>query len=364
MDELDELEKQGYELVDIIAGDVTPKKEIQYLVDKVVSDKRPNFYSDILFDLTSERFPEERAKILWQEILKHKYMMSEKLGRNIGIRVTTLDYLENIKKLIKAPLIISETALLKTIKLSNTDPLTGLFNRRYLLEKLSEMVAEAEASKEKICVFMMDLDGFKKFNDREGHQAGDVILQEFAHSLRENFRSTDFIARYGGDEMVCILPSTDKIVAKTIAQKVCSQIKSTFLETGISLSIGVAEFPSDAHDDSSLISQSDAAMYRAKAYGGNTVSYFHTIELFYKQDDPQPNDVACAGDFNRWNSKKGQMIFDPNEKIWKIQLNLLAGKHKYKFLIGGSNWITDPIETECGDDGFGGMCSLLTVKME
>ena len=221
MDELEELEKQGYELIDIVAGDIKPTKEVQYLVDRVVKKKGISFYSDILFELTSERFPEEKAKILWQEILRHKYVISEKLVRNIGIRVATLDYLENIKKLIKAPLIISESEFSKTLKLSTTDALTGLFNRRYFLDKLGITVSEASVEKCALCVLMMDLDGFKKFNDTQGHQAGDLILQEFAHILREGFRKTDFIARYGGDEVVCLLPGTDKLTTKTISKKAC-----------------------------------------------------------------------------------------------------------------------------------------------
>jgi len=364
MDELEELEKQGYELIDIVAGDVKPAVEIQYLVDKAIKKKGGNFYSNILFELTSERFPEEKAKALWQEILHHKYVISEKLGRNIGIRVATLDYLENVKKLIKAPVIISESEFSKKIKLSTTDALTGLFNRRHLYEKLRAMVSEASAEKSKFCVLMTDLDGFKKFNDTQGHQAGDLILQEFAHTLRGNFRSTDFIARYGGDEMVCILPATDKLTAKEIAKKVCEKVKNEFSEIGIALSVGIAEFPLDAEDDERIISQADAAMYRAKAFGGNTASYFHSVELIYQQNDPQPADIACVGDFNRWNSKKGKMGLDVQSHKWKTSLNLLAGKYKYKFLIDGSRWIAGPENVECGDDGFGGKCSILTVKME
>lgn len=364
MDELDELEKKGYRLIDIVAGDIHPAREIQFLVDKAVKNKVRNFYSDILSGLTSERFPEEKAKTLWQEILRHKYLTSERLGRNIGIRVATLDYLENVKKIIKSPIIVSESKFSKTLKLSTTDALTGLFNRRYLDEKLMSMVSDTSIEKSKFCTLMTDLDGFKKFNDTEGHQAGDIILQEYAHILRENLRSTDFVARYGGDEILCILPSTDKLAAKEIAKKICEKVKNEFIEIGITLSVGIAEFPADASDDERIISQVDVAMYRAKVWGGNTVSYFHSVELTYRQNDPQPREVDCVGDFNRWISKKGKMEYDSQLNRWKISLNLLAGKYKYKFLIDGSRWMADPAVTECVDDGFGGMCSILTVKME
>ncbi|OIO02186.1 hypothetical protein AUJ67_03090 [Candidatus Desantisbacteria bacterium CG1_02_49_89] len=364
MDEIEELEKQGYDIIDIIAGDVKPAREVQYLVDRVVKNKGGDFYGGILFELASVRFPEDRAKALWQEILRHKYIISERLGRNIGVRVATLDYLENIKKLISAPVIIPETEFAKTLKLSTTDDLTGLYNRRYLNNRLRAMVSEAQAERSRFSVLMMDLDGFKKFNDTQGHQAGDLILQEFARVLREGLRKSDMVARYGGDEMVCILPLTDKFIAKTVASKICEQVRKDFSEVKISLSTGIAEYPTDAADDEGLILQSDAAMYRAKAFGGSAVSYFHPVEITYRHTEPGPGDVACVGDFNRWNSKKGMMKPDEKPGVWKVSLDLLAGKYKYKFLIDGSKWVTDPSQVECGDDGFGGMCSVLSVRME
>ena len=364
MDELEELEKQGYRLIDIVSGDVQPKKEIQYLVDKVVEKKGSNFYSDLLYNLTSERFSEDKSRVLWQEILRHKYLISERLGRNIGIRVATLDYFENLKKLIKAPMIIPETQFARTLKFSTTDPLTGLLNRRVILEELAEAVQEHETKKMKFCMLMMDLDGFKKLNDTQGHQIGDLILQEVAQILRESTRENDIIGRYGGDEIIGILPDTGKDKSKSITSRIRQHMEEELKEVKITLSIGMVEYPSDADADEELISLADEALYRAKLFGGNVISYFHPIMLTYRQDDPQPKEVSCVGNFNRWNTKQGKMGYDGNTCEWKISLNLLAGQYKYKFLIDGSKWIVDPEVTEYGDDGFGGKCSLLTVKME
>jgi diguanylate cyclase (GGDEF)-like protein len=364
MDELEELEKQGYRLVDIIAGDVKPTKEIQYLVDKAVEKKGNSFYSGLLYNFTPEKFPEEKARALWQEILRHKYVISERLGRNIGIRVAALDYLENLKKIIKSPMIIPETEFAKTLKLSTTDSLTGLFNRRVILDELSETVREHKMKNMNFCLLMTDLDGFKKLNDTQGHQIGDLILQEVAQILRESTRENDMMGRYGGDEIICVLPATGKDEAKRIAARIRQQMEKELKEVKITLSIGMVEYPSDAGTDEELISLADEALYRAKLFGGNAVSYFHNIILTYQQNDPQPKEVSCVGDFNRWNSKKGNMKFDAGIHQWKISLNLLAGKYKYKFLIDGQKWIADPEVVECGDDGFGGMCSILRVNIE
>ena len=127
--DLDALELDGYRIVDILAGDVTPTREVQYVVDKILGEKKAEFYGNLIYNLTAETFAEEQARELWQGILHHKYIISEKLGRNVGVRVAALDYLENIKKIIESPKIIDETEFRKTLTFATQDSLTGLFNR-------------------------------------------------------------------------------------------------------------------------------------------------------------------------------------------------------------------------------------------
>jgi len=266
------LEQDGYRIIDIIAGDVTPTPEQQIIIDKVSQGNQDTFYSDILYKLTSERFSEEEAKKLWNEILKHKYIVSEKLGRNIGIHVATLDYLENIKNLIEVPKIIEETKFRKTLKFASTDPLTGLLNRRIFMEELKNKI-KFKSDNDKFCVIMLDLDGFKNFNDKEGHQAGDIILQEFAGILKQGLREQDIAGRYGGDEFIVLLNNTDKINAVKIIDRIRINVEQEFKSINITLCAGIAEFPTDAEDLSGLISEADNLLYNAKQTGRNKIVY-------------------------------------------------------------------------------------------
>lgn len=153
--EIENLESDGYRIVDAIAGDIKVTKELQYIVDRIIEKNRNTFYSDLLYRLTGERFSEPEAKQLWQEILQHKYIMSEKFGRNVGIRVASLDYLENIKKLIQMPKIIEESEFRKTVKLAAIDPLTQLYNRRVFIERVSRQITNCKQSPDKCEIFYL-----------------------------------------------------------------------------------------------------------------------------------------------------------------------------------------------------------------
>jgi len=362
--DIETLELDGYRIVDIVAGDVQPTRELQYVVDRIIGEHSDTFYSDMLHAIASERFPEEDAKKMWQAILHHKYNISEKLGRNVGVRVAALDYLENIKKIIQAPKIVDETEFRKTLTLAVTDPLTGLYNRRKFNEELLLAIREASVAEKKFSLMMLDLDGFKKFNDTKGHQAGDEVLVQFAEILREELRKGSVIGRYGGDEMVIIVSGVDRPDAKKVAARICSVIQEKFRGYGITVSIGIAEFPDDGRSFEEMIAKADEVLYRAKEFGGNRVSCFVPVKLEYNPGDRDIMDVACVGDFNRWHKKFGTMIYNEAENRWEKNLNIKPGRYRYKFLVDGSRWMVDPAAEEYVDDGFGGRCSILTVRME
>ncbi|MCS7230885.1 MAG: diguanylate cyclase [Elusimicrobiota bacterium] len=360
----DEIKSSGYNLEEIVSGDVRPSEEIKEKINKLVS-LDPNFYSNLLSKLVSEEFDEELAKKLWFEILEHKYRISEKLGRNVGIRVATLDYLENIKKIIKTPKIIEEEEFIKTLKLATKDPLTGLYNRRYMFDYMRQLIRK----KQNFSLAFLDLDGFKKYNDKEGHQAGDIILQEFAAFLKLNFNDEDkyLAGRYGGDEFILCLVNIDKRTAQDILDKFRQEIQKQFSEIKITVSIGVCEFnsdpeKSDVKDFDELIEKADELLYRVKEFGGNKVFRLRTIHFYYyPENNYTPKEVAVVGDFNNWDRKKGQMVFDPQQKLWYRKMLIKPGVYKYKFLIDTNIWVADKNAKFFADDGFGGKCSVITV---
>jgi len=365
--EIENLESDGYRIVDVIAGDIKVTKELQYIVDRIIEQNRGTFYTDLLYRLTGERFLEPEAKQLWQEILQHKYIMSEKFGRNVGIRVSALDYLENIKKLIQMPKIIEESEFRKTVKFAAIDPLTQLYNRRVFIERVSRQITNCKQSPDKceiFSVFLLDLDGFKGFNDSEGHNAGDLLLQEFAKLLISSVRKEDLIGRYGGDEFTVLLNRTDKFGAKKVGEKIREQVRTEFKQINITVSMGIAEFPADGKTFYELISNADELLYRVKEFGGNKVAYLKDIGIRYKQDGERAGSVSCVGDFNRWNKQYGRMRFDEQRKEWIFDGKFKPGRYRYKFVINGTKWIADPNSKENVDDGFGGKCSILTAGFE
>ena len=165
------------------------------------------------------------------------------------------------------------------------DPLTGLYNRRYAMPHLSRIAAHAQASAGSFAVLVADLDHFKRVNDNFGHASGDAVLVEVAHRLRRAVRSSDMIARTGGEEFIIILPNTIRPEAEKIAQRVCSGISDqtfTIPASGtpieITISVGVAVQDGDALAQSApedvgrcALEQADAALYAAKGRGRNQV---------------------------------------------------------------------------------------------
>ena len=159
-------------------------------------------------------------------------------------------------------------------ELSITDPLTGLFNRRYFEERFFEEIQRSKRHGLSFSLAMIDIDDFKLFNDTEGHLAGDEILKNIANIAKDSLRIIDVIARFGGEEFAVIMPQTDKdeafMVTERIRKSIAEYLPRTwniFPNDAITISIGIASFPSDGNDRKSLIRNTDKALYTAKIKG-------------------------------------------------------------------------------------------------
>ncbi len=160
-------------------------------------------------------------------------------------------------------------------RLANTDGLTGIYNHRYLQERLRGEIERAERYSRPLSVVMADLDHFKRFNDMFGHPRGDEVLIEVAHTLRQLTRATDVVARYGGEEFTLILPETPAAEAKVFAERVRECIAALELNGGdpasqVTLSAGIAAHHPGMTKEA-LIEAADCALYRAKRGGRNRV---------------------------------------------------------------------------------------------
>lgn len=162
----------------------------------------------------------------------------------------------------------AQAALQEAVRVSETDPLTGLPNRNVLWDRLGHDLALAQRHSTSLAVFFLDLDGFKSVNDRLGHGAGDQLLQQVASALLRTMRASDTVCRVGGDEFVIVANEIARDDLPALARKIVDAATAPCEVAGqlmsASISIGFSSFPEDAADAQGLVRLADAAMYRAK----------------------------------------------------------------------------------------------------
>ncbi len=165
-----------------------------------------------------------------------------------------------------------------SLELAVIDPLTGLYNRRYLSSHLDNLIKKSAETNHPVSLLIIDIDFFKSVNDTYGHDAGDEVLKDFGRRLASNVRGMDLACRIGGEEFVIVMPETDISLAYTVAERLREDVASvpfelssseTSLEVTISIGVTAAEDPSES--SSSLLSRADQALYRAKEEGRNRV---------------------------------------------------------------------------------------------
>ncbi len=159
---------------------------------------------------------------------------------------------------------------------STQDPLTGLFNRRYLVDAMARELARCAHAGLPLSILLVDIDHFKRINDGFGHQAGDAVIVHLAQLLRQQARTGDVVCRYGGEEFLLLCPEMPQAAALERAQRYRASFAAQPLQVGdasipVTLSAGVATFPEHGDSANALIRSADEALYRAKHLGRNRV---------------------------------------------------------------------------------------------
>ncbi len=167
-------------------------------------------------------------------------------------------------------------AITEARALSNTDPLTKLYNRRYLEDRLQRELHRAERYDRLVSLVVVDMDRFKDVNDNHGHDIGDDLLCEVGDLFRRTVRQSDVVARFGGDEFVFVLPETGKQDAMRAVEKLLAELAASkriyrICGGALAFSAGVATFPEDARQARDLFRRADRALYAAKSLGGSRV---------------------------------------------------------------------------------------------
>ena len=190
----------------------------------------------------------------------------QELLARVNTQIKRWRYTEQLRSSVKA-----------SIELAVTDPLTGLYNRRYLETHLTNLIEHFINRGKSLAVLALDVDFFKPINDTYGHDAGDKVLQELAVRIRENTRTIDLCCRTGGEEFVLVLPSTNMEAAHIIAERLRKSIASKVFTAGpitgipVTISIGVATLSNAQDTLETLLKRADSALYAAKREGRNRV---------------------------------------------------------------------------------------------
>ncbi|MGD8914894.1 MAG: diguanylate cyclase, partial [Candidatus Thiodiazotropha sp.] len=183
--------------------------------------------------------------------------MARTLAEQMSITLASLQFRENLRQ--------------QAIR----DPLTGLFNRRYLVESMFQSIGRAERQQTPLSALMIDIDDFKRFNDTHGHDTGDLVLQRVAGAMQQCTRKEDTLSRYGGEEFCLVCPDLSDKDVEVLAERLCEQVRRLTLEIDganintITISVGIAIYPDHGRNGEDLLREADEALYRAKALGKN-----------------------------------------------------------------------------------------------
>jgi len=236
-------------------------------------------YSIVFQILTNLDLHPDEAEKHWQQIISNCKDLSAAIGREVNLRTAVCDYFCSINKSLHNPKIIEIHLFEKTAKSSTFDNLTGLLNRNAFDEILHREISRAKRHDSILTLLFLDLDDFKSVNDTLGHVAGDEVLRKVGQVVMMEKRSEDVGARYGGEELTILLPETSKADGWLIGERIRKKVEEIEIpyegeNIKITLSGGLASFPIDASDDQTLIKYADLALYRAKSFGKNNISFF------------------------------------------------------------------------------------------
>ncbi len=242
------------------------------LLDSFIQKYGNQFYKRCIFSLTHISISEKLAETTWEEIVTHRIYLNGMLHRDVGLKVAAIDYLENIAN-IRYDMTSFETTKADNIaKIATTDRLTGLYMRDIFNEMLEKEFQLFLRQGQSLALMMIDVDDFKHYNDTYGHQGGDTVLKTMGEVLQHTVRKSDIGCRYGGEELVVIMPQTDHQTAMEVAERVRSKIEKIDLDgKHVTVSIGVSQATSSMKSSKTLLKLADDALYQAKNRGKNRV---------------------------------------------------------------------------------------------
>jgi diguanylate cyclase (GGDEF)-like protein len=304
------------------------REDFPSAVQRLEEDNGPAVYSDLIYLLSHLQFQPDVAKEHWLEILLQHQDMERTLGSRVELQVALLRYFTQIHPTLINPKIIEQSTFAKTQRSIYLDELTGVRNYRFFIENMHHEVRRSEQYGAPFSLIMADVDRFKQYNDRNGHEAGNAALKQVAELLTASVRCVDTVARYGGEEFAIILPATQKLDAEFTAERIRAAIEAHHFASvdseseaaDLTVSFGVATYPGDAMDEGELIQNADRALYHAKSAGRNRVCLYGSNSRSFPRREANLEGTAHQGTQDKFPLRvmeigEGGMLFQAQHEM-------------------------------------------------
>ena len=329
------------ELLAILAEDAHNTKRLCDRLDSLERETGVGAHAALLMILTRKSFPDDEAQLHWNVIVERQKEMSAALSREVGVRVAALDYFVNVNRQLVQPALIDFELLESSGQNARLDPLTGLASESTFRTAVSNELRRSRRYSLDASVVLFDLDDFAALNDHVGTLIADRILREAAILLGNKVRDIDLVARCRSDELVLLLPETDRNGALLVADRCRAAIEEFFANdfasrpaTNLTVSGGVAAYPGDAQTPEDLLVCAAQALYQAKAAGKNLIELHQKERRRYLRFDLEPGlfevEILASGAADPralLNVSREGLLFASPEAIdvgERIELRLLA----------------------------------------
>jgi diguanylate cyclase (GGDEF)-like protein len=237
-------------------------------LDSLERSARGQFLQRFFRSMAQVELTETQSLELWDQVLARKRELLERTGRRVSLQAALLDVLASGGHL-RMPVVLEYEELRRLQFNATTDPLTGLYNRRFFDDYFGRELNRSIRYTHKLALVEFDLHDFKEVNDRYGHQQGDALLQLAADTLRKSLRTSDYAFRLGGDEFALLLPQTDTEQATALSRRLraayASSVESLHLGISLALDYGSAVYPDDGELQEVLIGVADKRLYHLKS---------------------------------------------------------------------------------------------------
>lgn len=228
---------------------------------------RGQFLQRFFRSIAQIELTETQSLDFWEQTLLRKSELSQNLGKRVSLQAALADVLAATGQL-RMPILMEYEELRKLQITATTDPLTGLYNRRFFDDYFEKELNRSSRYNHKLALVMLDLHRFKEVNDRFGHQQGDTLLQMAATTFRKSLRTSDYAFRIGGDEFALLLPQSDTEQAATLSRRLraayASSLEPMNLGIPLALDYGLAVYPDDGESQQTLIHVADERLYELK----------------------------------------------------------------------------------------------------